>query len=231
MNERRLMPVRVRIPTPAPALRRRPRRGGDERRDGRRRPRRPRRRVARASPAPDGRRRPAAQLRQPLPERRGRAHTRGSRHVPRRRRRARDRPRDRGGRRSPGERGAGAGAGRRRSRAPKEEIARYSRHLIMPEVTIEGQRRLKRSSVLLVGAGGLGSPGRALPDRRRRGADRHRGLRRRGREQPAAPDPPRHELGGTSQAGERYGAAHRPQSPRARSSRTPSPSPARTRSR
>jgi molybdopterin/thiamine biosynthesis adenylyltransferase/rhodanese-related sulfurtransferase/molybdopterin converting factor small subunit len=40
----------------------------------------------------------------------------------------------------------------------KEEIARYSRHLIMPEVTIEGQRRLKESSVLLVGAGGLGSP-------------------------------------------------------------------------
>ncbi len=40
----------------------------------------------------------------------------------------------------------------------REEIARYSRHLIMPEVTIEGQRRLKRSSILLVGAGGLGSP-------------------------------------------------------------------------
>ncbi len=40
----------------------------------------------------------------------------------------------------------------------REEVARYSRHLIMPEVTIEGQRRLKRSSVLLVGAGGLGSP-------------------------------------------------------------------------
>jgi adenylyltransferase/sulfurtransferase len=40
----------------------------------------------------------------------------------------------------------------------REEIARYSRHLIMPEVTIEGQRRLKQSSVLLVGAGGLGSP-------------------------------------------------------------------------
>ena len=40
----------------------------------------------------------------------------------------------------------------------KEEIARYSRHLIMPEVTIEGQRRLKQSSVLLIGAGGLGSP-------------------------------------------------------------------------
>jgi len=40
----------------------------------------------------------------------------------------------------------------------REEIARYSRHLIMPEVTIEGQRRLKQSSVLLIGAGGLGSP-------------------------------------------------------------------------
>jgi sulfur-carrier protein adenylyltransferase/sulfurtransferase len=40
----------------------------------------------------------------------------------------------------------------------REEIARYSRHLIMPEVTIAGQRRLKDGSVLLVGAGGLGSP-------------------------------------------------------------------------
>jgi adenylyltransferase/sulfurtransferase len=40
----------------------------------------------------------------------------------------------------------------------REEIARYSRHLIMPEVTIEGQRRLKQGSVLLVGTGGLGSP-------------------------------------------------------------------------
>jgi sulfur-carrier protein adenylyltransferase/sulfurtransferase len=40
----------------------------------------------------------------------------------------------------------------------KEEIARYSRHLIMPEVGMEGQRRLKAASVLLIGAGGLGSP-------------------------------------------------------------------------
>ena len=39
-----------------------------------------------------------------------------------------------------------------------EEIARYSRHLIMPEVGIEGQRKLKASSVLLIGTGGLGSP-------------------------------------------------------------------------
>jgi len=40
----------------------------------------------------------------------------------------------------------------------REEIARYSRHLIMPEVTLEGQRKLKQGSILLVGAGGLGSP-------------------------------------------------------------------------
>jgi adenylyltransferase/sulfurtransferase len=38
------------------------------------------------------------------------------------------------------------------------EIARYSRHLIMPEVGLEGQQRLKAASVLLIGAGGLGSP-------------------------------------------------------------------------
>jgi sulfur-carrier protein adenylyltransferase/sulfurtransferase len=38
------------------------------------------------------------------------------------------------------------------------EVARYSRHLIMPEVGLEGQKRLKAASVLLIGAGGLGSP-------------------------------------------------------------------------
>jgi adenylyltransferase/sulfurtransferase len=39
-----------------------------------------------------------------------------------------------------------------------DEIKRYSRHLIMPEVGVEGQRRLKAGSVLCIGAGGLGSP-------------------------------------------------------------------------
>ncbi|MBM3290571.1 MAG: molybdopterin-synthase adenylyltransferase MoeB, partial [Candidatus Hydrogenedentes bacterium] len=38
------------------------------------------------------------------------------------------------------------------------EIARYSRHLIMPEVAMDGQKRLKAAKVLLIGAGGLGSP-------------------------------------------------------------------------
>ena len=39
-----------------------------------------------------------------------------------------------------------------------EEVRRYSRHLIMPEVGLEGQRRLKAARVLCIGAGGLGSP-------------------------------------------------------------------------
>jgi len=39
-----------------------------------------------------------------------------------------------------------------------EEIRRYSRHLIMPEVGIEGQKKLKSARVLAIGAGGLGSP-------------------------------------------------------------------------
>jgi adenylyltransferase/sulfurtransferase len=40
----------------------------------------------------------------------------------------------------------------------KEEILRYSRHLIIPEVGIEGQQKLKAAKVLLVGTGGLGAP-------------------------------------------------------------------------
>ena len=40
----------------------------------------------------------------------------------------------------------------------KEEIQRYSRHLIMPEVGMEGQEKLKKASILLIGCGGLGSP-------------------------------------------------------------------------
>ncbi|MDR0828230.1 MAG: molybdopterin-synthase adenylyltransferase MoeB, partial [Desulfovibrio sp.] len=39
-----------------------------------------------------------------------------------------------------------------------EEVSRYSRHLLLPEVSIDGQKRLKASRVLLVGAGGLGAP-------------------------------------------------------------------------
>ena len=38
-----------------------------------------------------------------------------------------------------------------------EELGRYARHLMLPELGVEGQKRLKTSSVLCVGAGGLGS--------------------------------------------------------------------------
>ncbi|MBI4465623.1 MAG: molybdopterin-synthase adenylyltransferase MoeB [Acidobacteria bacterium] len=44
------------------------------------------------------------------------------------------------------------------ARLSNEEILRYSRHLIMPEVGMEGQLKLKKAKVLLIGAGGLGSP-------------------------------------------------------------------------
>ena len=40
----------------------------------------------------------------------------------------------------------------------KDELIRYSRHLALPEVGIEGQEKLKKAKVLIVGAGGLGSP-------------------------------------------------------------------------
>ena len=40
----------------------------------------------------------------------------------------------------------------------KDEVLRYSRHLILPEVGMEGQQRLKAAKVLCIGAGGLGSP-------------------------------------------------------------------------
>ncbi|MDQ6823837.1 MAG: molybdopterin-synthase adenylyltransferase MoeB [Candidatus Eremiobacteraeota bacterium] len=40
----------------------------------------------------------------------------------------------------------------------REELQRYSRHLILPEIGVDGQRALKAARVLLIGAGGLGSP-------------------------------------------------------------------------
>ena len=46
----------------------------------------------------------------------------------------------------------------RREELDLDEVRRYSRHLIMPEVAMEGQQRLKAAKVLCIGAGGLGSP-------------------------------------------------------------------------
>ena len=44
------------------------------------------------------------------------------------------------------------------SKLTPEEIERYRRHLVLREVGGEGQQRLKAARVLLIGAGGLGSP-------------------------------------------------------------------------
>ena len=54
--------------------------------------------------------------------------------------------------------GKHAGGARHAEELSQEEILRYSRHLIVPEIGLAGQKRLKQSRVLLVGAGGLGSP-------------------------------------------------------------------------
>ena len=43
-------------------------------------------------------------------------------------------------------------------RLSREEVLRYSRHLIMPEVGMTGQKKLKAAKVLVIGTGGLGSP-------------------------------------------------------------------------
>jgi molybdopterin/thiamine biosynthesis adenylyltransferase len=60
--------------------------------------------------------------------------------------------------------------------ADHDEIARYSRHLILDEVGVEGQRRLKGGKVLCVGTGGLGSPLLMYLAAAGVGAHRHRRL-------------------------------------------------------
>ena len=54
--------------------------------------------------------------------------------------------------------GSALAAPPREAALSKDEILRYSRHLIIPEVGMEGQQKLKSAKVLLVGAGGLGAP-------------------------------------------------------------------------
>ena len=87
----------------------------------------------------------------------------------------------------------GAGPGLETAGRPDRRAeARYSRHLLIPEVGSAGQAKLLESKALLVGAGGLGSPALALPRGRGRRHDRHPRLRRRRPLQPAAPDRPHH---------------------------------------
>src|SRR5215218_1371427 len=67
-----------------------------------------------------------------------------------------------GGAATEAEAGPGAASGRGAAAElpalSNDEIARYSRHLIMPEVGVEGQRKLKAARVLMIGTGGLGAP-------------------------------------------------------------------------
>ena len=55
-------------------------------------------------------------------------------------------------------RGTGAGTGDFRTPLSPPELLRYARHLVLPEVGLAGQERLRSARVLVVGAGGLGSP-------------------------------------------------------------------------
>ena len=77
----------------------------------------------------------------------------------------------------------------------------------MPEVGIDGQRKLKAAKVLCIGAGGLGSPVAMYLAAAGVGTHRHRRLRRRRLQQSAAADPARHAGRRPPEAGVREGQA------------------------
>ena len=92
-----------------------------------------------------------------------------------------------------GRRGRGRGADDRMT-APtpmftEDQVQRYSRHIILPNIGGAGQRKLLDASVLVIGAGGLGSPIAMYLAAAGHRQARHRRLRPRGRDEPAAPDP------------------------------------------
>ena len=87
----------------------------------------------------------------------------------------------------------GRSAPRRRVTLSKDEILRYSRHLIMPEVGMEGQLKLKSAKVALIGTGGLGAPLGHVSGGGGRRTHRPGGFRRGGFHQPAAPGDSRHQ--------------------------------------
>ena len=142
--------------------------------------------ISGTAPAPLQRRRQAAQFRQRVSQRRRHPLSEQGSHAGEGWRhdfdRAQHRRRIGGGQRL-----------RSRSTLSKDEILRYSRHLIMPEVGMEGQLKLKSAKVLLIGTGGLGAPlglYLAAAGVGRIGAG---GFRRGGFHQPAAAGDPRDE--------------------------------------
>ena len=74
----------------------------------------------------------------------------------------------------------------------RDEILRYSRHLLIPEVGLEGQRKLKGASALVIGTGGSGIARLPVPGRSRNRPHWTGGLRRGGCVEPAAAGDPRH---------------------------------------
>ena len=100
-----------------------------------------------------------------------------------------------------------------------EQRERYSRHTLLPEVGVDGQLKLLNAKVLLLGAGGLGAPDRALPGRRRHRHDRPRRRRRRRRLQPAAPGDPQHRADRRCRRPSRRGSVDRGAQPRRRRGR------------
>src|SRR6202166_4570596 len=82
-----------------------------------------------------------------------------------------------------------------------EEILRYSRHLILPEVGMEGQLKLKNAKVLMVGAGGPRATFGTVPGSVRCGPRRYRRFRRGRFQQPAAAGDPRNQGRGPEEAG------------------------------
>ena len=71
----------------------------------------------------------------------------------------------------------------------EEQVQRYARHIILPNIGGEGQRKLLDAKVLVIGAGGLGSPVAMYLAAAGRRHARHRRLRHGRRVEPAAPDP------------------------------------------